>query len=370
MENLTTKITEMQEMARNLEELRNNLKKLAVPKRTPEALAPIRIKARELWTKFVDINNKLVSEPGLPPGWDAKVKITQDIYEDIKATLEKFGLEKEAPAGGSEQFKKPLKKMDDADDNPFKNLINDTTDSTDKITQLLELLVKRSLEQEAERTSNPTDPASGIRIPEVNFSAFGGEIKDYKVFKSSFMSIVKRSRMTPIEKFHLLRSKLNGEALAEINTLNISDENYEAAWELLDSRYENVRIIVETSLQQLQHHPPTKTKDADSLIKLIQCYKGTIFNISSAEVDPDFKNLLFSSLILQKLDIYTRTRFEDYFTAINASTVNGTHRVPQIEEITRFLEQEYDQCKVVSQKPTTRHQLETAATTEFSFSFS
>lgn len=366
MEGLTEKITEMQDIAKTLEELKNNVKKLALPKRTPENLAPFRTKAKELWTKFVDIYNKLIAESSLPPGWDAKVKTTQDIYEDIKATLEKFGLEKESSGGTSGEDKK----MDDENANPFKDLLTGPANSKDKITQLLEILVKRSLEQQDAQNFESAALASGIRIPEVNFSAFGGEIKDYKVFKSSFMSIVKRSRMSPIEKFHLLRSKLNGEALAEINTLNISDENYDAAWELLDSRYENVRIIVETSLRQLQDHPPTKMKDAESLIKLIQCYNGTIFNISSAEIDPDFKNLLFSSLILQKLDLYTRTRFEDYFTAINASTVNGTHRVPQIEEITRFLEQEYDQCKVVSQKPTTRHQSETAATTEFSVSFS
>jgi hypothetical protein len=109
-----------------------------------------------------------------------------------------------------------------------------------------------------ETLQNSTEVKSAV---EIHLPLFSGNVHNFKAFKSSFSRIIDESRMTKMEKFHYLRSKLEGNVIAEIKALIVSEENYDAAWELLCARYDNPRAVVETCFLQLQNHPPTKPHD-------------------------------------------------------------------------------------------------------------
>lgn len=205
-----------------------------------------------------------------------------------------------------------------------------------KIEMLLEKLMDSSLENE-----HSNQRGSGLRIPEIQIPVFSGDVRDFKSFRNVFEYVISNSRTTKIERFHLLRSRLAGAALAEVNTLYINDSNYDSAWDLLRQRYDNPRVIIETNFNALQDHPPTKAKDGGSILRLIQCCKGVVHNIATSHENPNYSDLMYINLILQKLDDYTKARFEDFFNDILSQTNDVSNRMPTIAEVTTFLEREY-----------------------------
>lgn len=123
---------------------------------------------------------------------------------------------------------------------PRKNVTMDPNE----ISKILDELRKRS-SQEKERQDAPPHRA-GIRVPEVQIHPFCGDIRDYLAFKIASMSLIDGAHLKEIECFHLLKSKLR-----EIIMLDVTNKNYHAAWEMLDARYDNVRIVVESNLGHL-----------------------------------------------------------------------------------------------------------------------
>jgi len=50
--------------------------------------------------------------------------------------------------------------------------------------------------------------------------------------------------LTKIQKFYYLQSAVKGRASQYFQSLSLSNENYDAAWKLLKSRFESKRLIV------------------------------------------------------------------------------------------------------------------------------
>ncbi|XP_062538645.1 uncharacterized protein LOC134206917 [Armigeres subalbatus] len=72
-----------------------------------------------------------------------------------------------------------------------------------------------------------------------------------------------------MDKFTYLRSSLSGEALQEINSVQMSDVNYVIAWEMLEKRYENKKLIVKAHLDSLFSIEPIRREGYEPLSRLI-----------------------------------------------------------------------------------------------------
>lgn len=62
---------------------------------------------------------------------------------------------------------------------------------------------------------------------------------------------------------------MKGRAAQCLQSLSLSNENYDAAWKLLKSRFENKRLIVQHHIQALFDLPILAKESASSLRKLI-----------------------------------------------------------------------------------------------------
>lgn len=71
-------------------------------------------------------------------------------------------------------------------------------------------------------------------------------------FRDTFRSLIHANLQLPdIDKFTYLRSALSGNALQEIMSVKLSAEGYEVAWKVLEKKYENKKLIVETYLDAI-----------------------------------------------------------------------------------------------------------------------
>lgn len=60
--------------------------------------------------------------------------------------------------------------------------------------------------------------------------------------------IIENNKLTNIEKFQYLRSSLTNEAADAIESLELSDENFDVAWRMLEECYDKIRVIVQSHI--------------------------------------------------------------------------------------------------------------------------
>lgn len=72
-----------------------------------------------------------------------------------------------------------------------------------------------------------------------------GRYEDWLAFRDLFQSIIgKDATTTQVEKLHYLKTSLKGETKLLVRNLTTTGENYERAWRILSSHYENKRLLV------------------------------------------------------------------------------------------------------------------------------
>lgn len=109
---------------------------------------------------------------------------------------------------------------------------------------------------------------SGLRVPRVSVPEFSGSYLEWPSFRDLFLSMVGDNPKVPnVQKLSYLKRVIVGDTEKLIRNIKITSDNYKAAWEILQGRFENDRIIV-TELLNSIYMIPNATGDANS-IKLI-----------------------------------------------------------------------------------------------------
>lgn len=175
-----------------------------------------------------------------------------------------------------------------------------------------------------------SEPRQSIRVPEVTLTPFEGDPMLYKEFKETFDLIATRGRLEDIDKYLLLRTNLRGHALRCIESLPRDASAYQQAWAMLDSRYDNPRIIAESYLDNVLSAPKTDPRNASTYSQMLFTYLNALYNLQSMHIDV---SQIITYLALQKLDKVALSRFEDTMACVN--------RMPNSNELIDFLNKEY-----------------------------
>ena len=94
-----------------------------------------------------------------------------------------------------------------------------------------------------------------MKLPKLELKKFAGTTIKWSSFRDSFEAAVhKNASLSEVDKFNYLRSLLEGPAANSISGLQLINDNYARAIELLKDRYGNRQVII--------------TSHADALIKL------------------------------------------------------------------------------------------------------
>lgn len=188
---------------------------------------------------------------------------------------------------------------------------------------ILEMLTQQQIDRRR--------PESELRIPEVELPTFEGNIRQYKSFKDTFLSIMQHCQISDVEKFLLLRSKLSGAALVTIENLEMIGENYETIWERLDAKFKDERVFIEDCIRSILYANPTVAGKPETILQFMQNYQQALHNLELLDID--IQHPCLRVIILDKMDSHTSARFED--------RTEHTKMLPTIEEIDAFLEKEY-----------------------------
>ncbi|XP_066581625.1 uncharacterized protein [Prorops nasuta] len=149
--------------------------------------------------------------------------------------------------------------------------------------------------------SGPTAPSgeiNHIRLPVIDLPKFSGDYLEWNNFYETFSSIVHdKVYVSGRDKFHYLKSCLQGEAATVIKSLAITSENYEIAWDTLVARYTDKRMITDTFLDQISQAP---TLRGDNFKILKEVRDSVTMYLGSSKDYPTF--LQFSEFLTRHIN--------------------------------------------------------------------
>ncbi|XP_053697263.1 uncharacterized protein LOC128744354 [Sabethes cyaneus] len=191
----------------------------------------------------------------------------------------------------------------------------------------------------------PTEPlTTHAKLPQISLPKFGGKIEEWLNFRDLYMSLIHLQPDLPeVEKFHYLRSQLEGEALNLINTLPLTKTNYMVAWDMLVQRYSNTKILKKKNVQALFELPSIRRESAEEMHSLLESFEATVKSLDhTIDQQGDYKDLLLLHMLSSRLDSASRRSWEDFSSSKEHDT---------IKDLTGFMRRRIHMLEAISTKP-------------------
>lgn len=223
------------------------------------------------------------------------------------------------------------------------NSVNELVDNIHATVSVIE--AKRQSKLKLETSQPLVVPQLNVRLPKLELRHFSGDSSQWMSFISLYdSSIHNNATLSPVIKFQYLLSILQDEPLKLIKSLPITEANYKIAYDLLKARYHSLRRLVTLHLTKIidlpsiNYNPTPMRAFVDAYVENMQTLKALGTDISGV-------NPLLSTLILRKLDVDLRKRFEHVHTSADDDDVSG---IPKAKDIIDFLDQECTEAEAAS----------------------
>jgi hypothetical protein len=219
----------------------------------------------------------------------------------------------------------------------FEDEFFDTISSADAIVKTIENTTQQPTNGPSGTGQSPTigreNPA--VKLPNIHLPTFSGVFTEWITFRDSYNALINDNRdLSDIQKFHYLRSSLKSDALSTIEHLTLSNDNYQAAWELIQNRYENNRLLVQHHVRALFSLPTATPKDPKILRQILQTATSHLKALEAIKRPVDHWDDLLIYLISSKFDYQTTVAWE--------STLSTA--IPVMKHLTDFLNQ---RCQIL-----------------------
>ena len=150
-------------------------------------------------------------------------------------------------------------------------------------------------------------------------------------FQGLFRSLVVReTALTNAERLHYLRGALTGDAALLLRNIPESEENFEAAWELLQERYENTRLMVKAQLNTIFGLPAFARESGPELKRLFYTICDSVKALISIKRPFDASGDWLVHFIVDRIDPTSRREWE--------TLIGKTKTPPTFKELQEFLE--------------------------------
>ena len=124
---------------------------------------------------------------------------------------------------------------------------------TNQMKQQSDLLEKQEIKEKELSTT--------VKLPKLDMMTFSGDKLRWTEFWDSFeCAIHHNKKLSDIEKFNYLKSKVSGEAKSAILGLTLSKENYKIAVEILKDRFGNTQEVIDLHYHKLINLPQAVNK--------------------------------------------------------------------------------------------------------------
>lgn len=184
-----------------------------------------------------------------------------------------------------------------------------------------------------------SNQASIVKLAALNVPKFSGDYKQWSTFNDMFIALIHSNEaLTEIQKFFYLKSALSGDAEKVIQSYETSAKNYLVAWNCLNERFNNKKIIVQSHTKAIFDLEPVTKETASKLRQFIDSLSGHMTALKSIGYDPKNWGPMLLHVISTKLDCATLKEWE---------TQAPKKEVPEVDELLTFLQNRFQILEAV-----------------------
>lgn len=187
-----------------------------------------------------------------------------------------------------------------------------------------------------------------VKLPDITskFPIFSGNYEEWPTYKDLFTSLIHECpNIGEVKKIHYLKTTTAGEAASLLKHIQVSGANYVQAWDTLNHRYNNKRLIVNALLERLISLKKCTTQSASQLKYLLDTTNEIINSLKNLKVPTDSWDPLIICLIVQKLDPESLKEWEQTAYSTNSEKLSTW------SELSEYLESTYRTLELAN--PTT-----------------
>ena len=180
-----------------------------------------------------------------------------------------------------------------------------------KIDELIAVTSSASFTSSETTVASPVNPLthSKPRLPKLTLPKFNGDVTKWTTFWDSFKSAIDENpQLAPIDKFNYLNSLLEGNALRCVKGLQLSEDNYNTALDLLKQRFGKKQQIICAHMEELVKLSDCNNDRPHSLRSLYDHITVHIRGLEALEVNSDQYGSLLIPIIMSKLPSEVRLK--------------------------------------------------------------
>lgn len=125
-----------------------------------------------------------------------------------------------------------------------------------------------------------------IKLKPIELPIFEGDFTKWPTFSGLFKSLIlNNNSIDNIQKLQYLKTHVSHEAAKLIDKLEISGENFQVAWKILNDRFDNKRALCNIYLNSLLNQPTMTSESAEQLKTLHDTSKECLALLKNASVE-------------------------------------------------------------------------------------
>ena len=188
------------------------------------------------------------------------------------------------------------------------------------------------------------------KLPKIELKTFSGDLEDWLSFKNLFTSLIHNVTSLPkVEKLHYLRSVLKNEAAQLIQQLELTDQNYDIAWDLLHKRYHNRKLITQRHIKLLFEQSKLTKEDRVALKELLDTTQKHVRALQALNHPVESWDALLIHVVTSKLDSTTLRAWEIHCDA---------EELPKFDEFCKFIQHRCNMLESLHSKQDQGRQIE------------
>lgn len=206
------------------------------------------------------------------------------------------------------------------------------------------ITIKLSCVPSMQQVNNNGPREESIRIPEVQIPKFDGDYLFWKQFYDLFNEMIHKRTIPNVQKIWYLKSSLSGEAAKLIQHFSLSSENYEAAWKMLQDRYNNLRLLTSTLIQKILSQPnhSADAPSASTIKALHDVSHESLLALKNLGIDTSSWDPLLLHILLKKLDKQTHMLYEQ--------SLDKPRELQTLSHFLEFLEHRFQSLETLGSK--------------------
>ena len=193
------------------------------------------------------------------------------------------------------------------------------------------------------RTEQLSLGLSHSRLPRINVPEFSGRRDEWESFRDLFKALIHNDAgLSNVEKLYYLKTLIKGEAQQALDALQLTDDNYDIAWDMLEERFEHRWLLVYGHLTALCNLKPAREESVKVLQTLVDTLRRHRDQLRALDRPVDQWNDWFLSVAAAAMDPVTRRAWKEELEKLDAARVGDDaprpgHELAPFETLSNFL---------------------------------